>query len=142
MARKHTASDFEVKASAIPDCGQGLFASAEILRGDVIGRYEGLRLTDDEANSEPYVHSRYLVWVCKDCWIDGSRGGNYTRFINHSKSPNCELVVSTRWKSACIKAIKKILPGQELYFDYGDEYWNVLEEEYTEAPNSDEAHSE
>jgi len=133
MPRKLTEHDFEVKTSTIPESGRGLFALKTVRKGDTIGDYVGLELTDEQANSEPYVNSRYLVWVCKDCWIDGLRGGNYTCYINHSKNPNCELVVSTRWRTARIQALKSIQPGEELFFDYGDEYWNVLEEDFSEV---------
>lgn len=123
-----TEDDFEVKESSIQEIGLGLFARRMMRPGDTIGAYTGTRIDDAQAESEPYISSRYLVWVCKDCWIDGdSPSGNYTRFINHSKRPNAELVTSTRWKSARIKAIRLIRAGDEIFFDYGDEYWNALE---------------
>ena len=130
MPREMQEKDFEVKASSLPGVGQGLFALSSIQKGETIGRYEGMHLTDEQANNEPYVNSRYLVWVCTDCYIDGSRGGNHTRFINHSKDPNCELITSTRWKTARIRALKDIAPNTELFFDYGDEYWQILEEDW------------
>lgn len=122
--------DFETKESSIPEIGLGLFAKRLVRPGDTIGQYTGIIIDDAQSEVEPYVSSRYLVWVCADCWIVGdSEEGNYTRFINHSKKPNAELVTSTRWKKARIKAIKLIRPGQEVFFDYGDEYWEVLESE-------------
>lgn len=122
--------DFEIRESSIPDIGLGLFAKRLVRPGDTIGPYTGKIITDAEAEEEPYLSSRYLVWVCTDCWIVGdSDTGNYTRFINHSKEPNAELVTSTRWKTARIKANKLIRPGEEVFFDYGEEYWEALESE-------------
>ena len=122
--------DFEVKPSSIEGIGLGLFSKTRIRKGDVIGHYTGLRLTEDQANNEPYVNSRYLVWICKDWYLDAQGAeGNYTKFINHSSKPNAELVTSTRWKTANIRALKRIEPGQEIFFDYGDEYWEVLGED-------------
>lgn len=43
--------------------------------------------------------------------------------MNHSSKPNVRLVVSVRWKTARFEAIRKIKSGEELFFDYGDEYW-------------------
>lgn len=128
MPKELKETDFSIRNSSIPGIGLGLYAISAIKVGDTIGKYEGMHLTDEQANGEPYVHSRYLVWVCKDCYIDGSRGGNYTRFVNHSKTPNCELATSSRWKSARIRAIKDIQAEEELFFDYGDEYWEIIGE--------------
>ena len=36
------------------------------------------------------------------------------------------MVVSTRWKTARIRAIKKIKKGEEIFYDYGKEYWNNM----------------
>jgi SET domain-containing protein len=33
-------------------------------------------------------------------------------------------VVSTRWKTARFEALRRILPGEELFFNYGDDYWD------------------
>ncbi|MEM6911844.1 MAG: SET domain-containing protein-lysine N-methyltransferase [Verrucomicrobiota bacterium] len=119
--------DFEIKPSTIPGAGRGLFAKKLIFPDDTIGPYLGKVLSDRQAEREPYLGSLYLVWVCKDCWIDGATGGNYTRFINHhGKRPNAELIVTTRWKKARIGAKRKIRPGEEIFFDYGKDYWEAL----------------
>jgi len=125
-----TEEDFEVKPSTVPGIGLGLFAVRRMRKGDIIGHYTGVRLTEDQANNEPYIHSRYLVWICKDWYLDAQgEEGNYTKYINHSSKPNAELVTSTRWKTAKIKVLKRIEPGEEIFFDYGDEYWDALGEE-------------
>ncbi|MEM7384636.1 MAG: SET domain-containing protein-lysine N-methyltransferase [Verrucomicrobiota bacterium] len=124
-----TEVDFEVKKSTIRGAGQGLFTKVLIHPGDTIGAYEGKILTDAEANRAPYVNSLYLVWVCKDCWIWGEgRYANYTRFINHDdRWPSAELITSNRWKKARIAAIRTIRPGEEIFFDYGESYWDVVD---------------
>ncbi|MEM7672397.1 MAG: SET domain-containing protein-lysine N-methyltransferase [Verrucomicrobiota bacterium] len=122
-------SDFEVRDSSIPKIGKGLFAIRLIRPGDTIGFYLGKIINDKMAEEEPYISSRYLVYVCADHWIEGRIDGNYTRFINHSNKPNAELVTSVRWKSARIKALKLIRPGDEIFFDYGEDYWEALESE-------------
>ncbi|MGB0370256.1 MAG: SET domain-containing protein [Opitutales bacterium] len=122
-------SDFEVRDSSIPNIGKGLFALRLVRPGDTIGSYVGKIIDDSMAEEEPYVSSRYLVYVCQDYWIEGQIDGNYTRFINHSTKPNAELVTSVRWKTARIKALKLIRPGDEIFFDYGEDYWEALENE-------------
>ena len=120
-------SDFDVRESGIPGIGKGLFAMRTIYRGDTIGPYTGVIITDKQAETEPYVHSHYLLWVCKDTNIvaEGELAG-YTRYINHSDSPNARFVVSTRWKKARVEALKRILPGEEIFLDYGPYFWEAV----------------
>jgi SET domain-containing protein len=122
--RKFDETAFEVKKSSIEGIGLGLFAKEKIHKGDTIGYYTGRILTDAQTERKPYVDSHYILWVCKDYNILGEgREANYTRYINHSDRPNARLVVSTRWKTARFEALKKIKPGEEIFFDYGPYFW-------------------
>lgn len=130
MAKRNrvlTESDFDVRESSIPGIGQGLFPRTTIYAGDTIGPYTGKILTDEQAEQEPYVSSLYNVWVCRDHWIwgEGPEAG-YTRYINHSDDPNARLVISTRWKTVRIEAVKRIWTGREIFIDYGPEYWECV----------------
>jgi SET domain-containing protein len=49
--------------------------------------------------------------------IDGSRGGNSARFLNHACTPNCEAIETG--DRVFIHAITTIEPGDELFIDYG-----------------------
>lgn len=125
------ADDFEVKTSSVPGIGKGLFAKVRIRAEDHIGDYTGEVLTDEEFYAKKkYYLSDYNVWVCKDCWIWGEgKKANYVRFINHSEDPNAELVTSTRWKKARVRAVKAIAPGEEIFMSYGSDYWENIEKE-------------
>lgn len=123
--RVHTFDSFVVKRSR--GRGKGLFAAVGIRKGETIGYYAGEILRDWHADREPHRSSRYLMWVCRNHWINGiGPQANYTRYINHSDTPNAELVVSTRWKTARIASLRTIAPGEEIFYDYGDEYWEAL----------------
>jgi uncharacterized protein len=119
---------FEVRPSPVPGAGMGLFSLVSIKPGDTIGYYTGKIITDKGADRKPYIDSLYLLYICKDHWIYGEGPlANYTRFINHdSGNPNAELIVSTRWKTARFHALREIHPGDEIFFDYGAEYWDAL----------------
>ena len=104
-----TEEDFEIKPSSIQGIGLGLFTKNDIFQGDTIGLYKGKILNDKQAESDKYIDSLYLLWVCKDHWIYGEgKYANYTRYINHSSKPNARLVTSFRWKTARFEAKKKI----------------------------------
>ena len=122
-----SADHFEVKASSIRGIGRGLFARETIYRGDTIGPYTGEVITDEQADEEPYVSSLYILWICTDHWVVGEgESASYTRYINHSDKPNVRFVVSTRWKKARVEATRRILAGEEIFVDYGPEYWEAL----------------
>ena len=48
--------------------------------------------------------------------IDGSRGGNSARFLNHACAPNCEAIETG--DRVFIHALTGIRPGEELFIDY------------------------
>lgn len=122
---KYTCNDFEVRTSTIKDAGLGLFTRQTIQTGETIGYYTG-EIIDEKSFLDPdRPFSPYLLWVCRSHIILGEGPkANYTRYINHSDQPNAFLVVSTRWKSARFEALIKIHPGEEIFFNYGDEYWD------------------
>jgi SET domain-containing protein len=118
-------ADFEVKPSSIPGIGMGLFAKHAIRKGDTIGPYEGRHLTDRQCHRKPWIDSHHLLHVCKDCTIYGE---NYTRYINHSDKPSVHFVVSTRWRTARVEALRNIRAGEELFLDYGPDFWEAHHE--------------
>ena len=127
-SRHFNENHFEIRPSPVPGAGMGLFSLAHILPNDTLGYYTGRVITDKQADCKPYIDSLYLLYICKDHWVYGEGAeANYTRFINHDgESPNAELIVSTRWKTARFNALREILPGEEIFFDYGPDYWDAL----------------
>lgn len=116
--------DFEVRPSGIPGAGLGLFARVRIAVEDTIGRYTGELITMDELEAGRFAGSDYILAVTsRDLIVAEGPKANYTRYINHSASPNAFLVVSSRWKTGRFEAIRPISPGEEIFFDYGDVYW-------------------
>lgn len=125
---KYSVFDFEIKPSSVPGIGNGLFTKQTLYKGDTVGYYSGRIISDDDAESPRYIDSKYLLYVCKDWWIYGEgRESNYTRYINHSDKPNAQLVTSVRWKTARFEVIKTIPEGEEVFFDYGKDYWDNVD---------------
>ena len=99
--------------------GLGLFAQTSIKKGDCIIEYVGEIITDKEANSRG---GKYLFQTSRNRHIDGTTRKNSARYINHSCRPNCEVdIVRGR---VFVYAKKGILPGEELNYDYGEEYFD------------------
>ena len=115
---------YTVEESTVPEAGLGLFSKITLKKGDHIGDFTGMVFTEEELDLSPYADSHYILWVCQNCIIVGEgKDSNITRYINHSDSPNAEMVTSTRWKKARFRALKTIRPGQEIFIDYGPEYF-------------------
>lgn len=55
--------------------------------------------------------------------IDGNIPANTARFINHSCAPNCEIDILKR--RVYIFALRDIERGEELSYDYGEEYFEI-----------------
>lgn len=97
--------------------GLGLFATRPIKKGERIIEYFGREISKAEEYSSK---SKYLFEVNSRKTIDGTMRENFARYINHSCKPNCEpnIVKGRVW----IDAIKNIKIGEELSYDYGEEY--------------------
>lgn len=98
--------------------GLGLFATETISAGMYI-EYIGKILSTKEANT--MLGARYLFEINSAWTIEGSSRKNVARYINHSCAPNCESVLTG--KLVYIKALRTILPGEELCYNYGEEYF-------------------
>ena len=99
--------------------GFGLFATRAFKKGERIIEYFGREISKEE---EYTSKSKYLFEVNSRKTIDGTQRDNFARYINHSCKPNCEpnIVKGRVW----IDAIKGIKVGDELSYDYGEEYVN------------------
>lgn len=124
-----TAEDFAIRTSTIEGAGRGLFAKHRIDAEDTIGYYTGYTISEADFHDSNRPFSAYVLWVCRTHIIVGEGPlANYTRYINHSADPNAFLIVSSRWKSARFEALRTIEPGEEIFFNYGDDYWDNLPE--------------
>ena len=102
--------------------GKGVYATAPIRKGTRIIEYTGEHLPWKEAMDlpahdphDPY-HTFYFSLDNGDV-IDAGKGGNDSRWINHSCDPNCE-TTETNDDRIFIYALRSIHPGEELFYDY------------------------
>lgn len=100
--------------------GRGLFAQERIPKGSFVIEYHGRPATPRQIEEN---RGKYLFWTSRTSMIDGHIPANTARFINHSCAPNCE--VSVRRRRIYIYALRTILPGEELSYDYGEEYFEL-----------------
>ena len=99
--------------------GTGVFAKRRIHRGARIIEYLGERVAADRllVPAEGAEAARIYTFRLNDAVvIDGARGGNASRFINHSCAPNCQAYAFD--DRLYIYALADIARGDELTFDY------------------------
>ncbi len=99
--------------------GLGLFAQEHIPKGKKIIEYVGIvrSSSDDFAN-------KYIFNVNSKIDIDGSPRYNIARYINHSCAPNAESSIKKGHIWIC--STKDISPGEEITYDYGSEYFDII----------------
>lgn len=110
----------EVRRS--PVHGQGLFASAPMARGTVVGTYEGRRYSPAQASRKHWDDGlTYLFGLSDGTIIDGAEGGNALRHLNHACAPNCEAVEYHQASGKLglrIQTLRDVQAGEELTLDY------------------------
>jgi len=104
--------------------GLGLFATVPIAKGAFIIAYQGRRISHAQAERLEARGARYIFEINSRWSIDGSSRRNTMRYANHSCRPNAE---SDLVKGEMIlRAIKAIQPGDEITYDYGEEYFELF----------------
>lgn len=99
--------------------GLGLYTKRPYKTGEFVIEYTGKRIPNSIADKLP---TKYLFEIDDEWTIDGSPRSNIARYINHSCAPNCESDIFDG--KILISAIRDIEAGEELSFDYGEEYFD------------------
>ncbi|WP_179405158.1 SET domain-containing protein [Burkholderia guangdongensis] len=100
--------------------GRGVFAVRQLQVGECIFEYKGEVTTWRKAvrryESRSDESHTFLFGLSDGRVIDGARGGNSARWLNHACAPNCETVeIDGR---VFIHAARDIRIGDELFIDY------------------------
>ncbi|KUO66754.1 MAG: hypothetical protein APF83_06885 [Lutibacter sp. BRH_c52] len=94
MNLEHKLRDFTiVKISSVH--GKGVFAKRIIPKGTRIFEYMGKRVSKENLASDLENGLTSMIYVLnlnETVAVDGERGGNDARYINHSCAPNCEVL--------------------------------------------------
>uniref|UniRef100_A0A7N9AVL7 Nuclear receptor binding SET domain protein 3 n=1 Tax=Mastacembelus armatus TaxID=205130 RepID=A0A7N9AVL7_9TELE len=106
--------------------GWGLRTNQALRKGDFVNEYVGEVIDSEECQQrikrahENHVTNFYMLTLTKDRVIDAGPKGNFSRFVNHSCSPNCE---TQKWTvngdvRIGLFALCDIEAGTELTFNY------------------------
>jgi uncharacterized protein len=115
---------FTVKRSKIHN--NGVFASANIIKGTAILEYVGEKVTkkvgDSRADAQFFKGGKrdghvYLFSLNSRYDIDGNVSWNPAKWLNHSCDPNCDTYVDKG--KIWIESVRAIKKGEELTYNYG-----------------------
>ncbi|CAL1708430.1 unnamed protein product [Somion occarium] len=108
--------------------GLGVFAMQKIKKFNFLGEYTAESFWRHDVTHEPiwsYTGLNYNFGLNSSQNLDAITVGNVTRYFNHSVTPNVlanTLVVNGEHRIA-FYAARDIKKGEELLFNYGDQYW-------------------
>ena len=121
--------DVEVRPNRL---GNGLYAMRAFEPGDLIERYTG-QLMSGSSFEAGDSDGHYAMILSSGDVVDGAdpERSNFVRYINHSvRKANCktEDMVDTLTGAVAVYVTveKPIRPGDELFMDYGVQYWDSM----------------
>lgn len=111
-----------IRPSKVKGAGDGVFADRAFPADFVLGYYVGA------VEYEEVADGAYLMTLDHGMVVNGSKGGNWTRKINDGG-----LTANPRWRKSRMNVFfyddlelvtnRAIRKGEELFVEYGDEYW-------------------
>src|SRR3970040_418041 len=93
-----------------PGRGQGVFVNRPYAAGEYV-----MTFTGNKTHISKISDFTHYLQIAPEVFISPS--GNADDFVNHSCDPNCALYFEN--DSLVLRAIKDIVAGEELSFDYG-----------------------
>ena len=108
--------------------GNGVFAIADIKKGEPIMEYKGRLITHaeaDERHSTDLETGHTFLFILNEHWVvDANVNGNIAKWINTGCDPNCVAEIvddpggNPRKARVVISALRNIKAGEELTYDY------------------------
>ena len=107
------------------DCKAGEFVTEYI--GEIIDRAQFKKRLWEYYHEGKVKGNFYMMEVNANCIIDATRKGNYSRFMNHSCNPSCEI---QKWQvgnddRVAIFAKRDLKRGDEITIDYQFEHFTM-----------------
>lgn len=110
--------DIVILPSTIPKAGFGAFwmGKTSLPKKTVIGVYAGRIKTREPKDTT------YTLRLDSRTYIDSAReqDGNWTRYMNDKKGADNVYFTTDGY----VRTKRSILPGEELFVDYGEGYWD------------------
>ena len=104
--------------------GLGVFATQNIKNGDLIERCAYIVIDDDDLQENNRLND--YLFTSPDCTSDYLVMMGVGMLFNHSSPGNCDWEIDpTDNRFVLFKATCEIKAGNEIFHDYGEEYWET-----------------
>lgn len=105
--------------------GQGVFAAVDIAAGETIERCPYIVIDDDDLAEENRLND--YLFTSPDVSTDYLVIMGYGMMYNHSAKANAEWEIDDDNRFVRFSATEDIAAGEEIFQDYGKEYWSTRE---------------
>lgn len=119
-----------IQPSQIKHAGQGLFTAVDIYKDEIISLFKGEIIDNKEAAIRAQQNKdRYFINLLDGNIMDSMYTDCYAKYANdaeglsQSNFKNNAAITLDDDKNVCIKAIKDIDYGEEVFCSYGKSYW-------------------
>jgi SET domain-containing protein len=119
-----------IKASQIPNAGQGLYTAVDIYEDEIITLFKGEILSNKEAKKRVDQNDdEYFINLLDGTIMDSKHTDCYAKYANDaeglskSKFKNNSKITLDDEDRVCVQASKDIKSGEELFCGYGKSYW-------------------
>jgi len=119
-----------VKASQIPNAGDGLFTALDIYKNEIISVFKGKILTNAEAAMKAKNGTdRYFINMLDGTIMDSMHVKCFAKYANDAENylktgfkNNATITLDDR-NNVCLLATRNIKEGEEIFCSYGKKYW-------------------
>ena len=119
-----------IKSSQIKNAGKGLFTAIDIYKNEIISLFKGEIIANKEAEKRALLNDdKYFINLLDGSILDSMHTDCYAKYANDAKGlsssdfKNNAKITLNDDNNVCIKASKKIKPGEEVFCSYGKSYW-------------------
>lgn len=130
-----------IQPSQIPNAGNGLFTVVDIFKDEVISKFHGEVLTDEEVaiRVENEV-DQYFIGMLDGRIMDSRNVHCFAKYANdaiafpNSAFKNNSKITIDEHDTVCLIATRNIKAGSEIFCSYGKRYWKKHGQQFnTEA---------
>ncbi|WP_179020384.1 SET domain-containing protein [Winogradskyella forsetii] len=119
-----------IKPSQIKNAGKGLYSAIDIYKDEIIALFNGEIISNKEAQKRAQLNKdKYFINLLDHTILDSMHTECYAKYANDAEAftngkfkNNAEICLDED-DNVCIKALKNIKGGDEVFCDYGKAYW-------------------
>ncbi|NRD23912.1 SET domain-containing protein-lysine N-methyltransferase [Winogradskyella litoriviva] len=118
------------ETSQIKNAGTGLFTAIDIFEEEIVALFKGEIINNQEAEKRALLNEdRYFVNLLDGSIMDSMHTDCFAKYANdaeglmESSFKNNAIITLDDDNNVCIKAIRNIDAGEEIFCSYGKPYW-------------------